>query len=93
MWPLGLTLAITLTLNFQSQIWICYISVKNGPIAMKRKANIGWTQGLKCERQLWPWKVRGKVDGWMDSDRGDFRCRCAVDLSYFLHKLHTIDIP
>ena len=40
MWPSGLTLAMTLTLNFQGQNRICYISAKNGPIATKRKANI-----------------------------------------------------
>ena len=40
MWPSGLTLALTLTLNFQGQIWnLLYLS-QNGPIAMKRKANI-----------------------------------------------------
>ena len=40
MWPSDLTLAITLTLNLQGQIGICYISAKNGPIAMKQIANI-----------------------------------------------------
>ena len=40
MWPSGLTLAMTLTLNFQVKYRICYISAKNGPIATKRKANI-----------------------------------------------------
>ena len=40
MWPSGLTLAMTLTLNFQCQIYNCYISAKNGPIATKRTANI-----------------------------------------------------
>ena len=44
-WPLGLTL--TLTLTFQGQIWIYYISAKNGLIAMKRK--VDWTIGLKCD--------------------------------------------
>ena len=32
-------LVVTLTLNFQSQYGIYYISAKNGPIATKRKAN------------------------------------------------------
>ena len=40
MWPAGLTLAMTLTLNFKVKYRICYISAKNGPIATKRKANI-----------------------------------------------------
>ena len=40
MWPSELTSAMTLTLNFQGQTWICYISSKNDLIAMKQKANI-----------------------------------------------------
>ena len=51
MGSMGLTLALTLNLNFQGQIvsqeWdynvksgICYISAKNGPFATKRKANM-----------------------------------------------------
>ena len=42
MWPSGLTLAMTLTLNFQGKkkYGISYIFAKNGPIATKRKANI-----------------------------------------------------
>ena len=40
MWPSGLTLAMTLTLNLQGQIWnLLYIS-QNRPIATKQKANI-----------------------------------------------------
>ena len=38
--PSGYILGMTLRLNFQAQIWICYISAKNGPIATKLKANI-----------------------------------------------------
>ena len=57
MWPSDLTLAVTLTLNFQGQYEICYISTKSGPIAMKRKANISfWTLGLKCDQWVWPWQ-------------------------------------
>ena len=39
MWPSILTLAMTLTLNFKVKYGLRYISVKNGPIATKRKAN------------------------------------------------------
>ena len=151
MWPSGLTLDMTLTLNFQGQIWnwlyLCqkwsechktkskhidwtlglkcdhqiwpwlwpwswifkvkyeflYISTKTGPIATKRKANILiWTLGLKYDQWVWPWpwpwiniwilkvicdlghlvtKVRCK--DLPDNDWGDFRCRCAVDLSSY----------
>ena len=44
MWPSGLTLvmtlAVTLALNFQGQIWILLYLNQNYPIAMKQKANI-----------------------------------------------------
>ena len=94
MWPSDLTLAMTLTLNFQGQIWnLLYISTKSGPIAMKRKANISielqasnvtngfdldiWIFKVKCDLDHLVTKVRCKdLPG---SDRGDFRCRCAVD--------------
>ena len=39
MGPSGLTLAMTLTLNFQGY-GICYIAAKNGLIASKRKTNL-----------------------------------------------------
>ena len=56
MWPSRLTLAMTLTLNFQGQIYnLLYLS-QNGPIATKRKANISIElQGLKCDHQVWTW--------------------------------------
>ena len=48
MWPSGLTLAMTLILNFQGQIWSnCH--------EMKSK-HINWTLGLKCDHQVWPWQ-------------------------------------
>ena len=37
--PSDLTLALTLTLNFQGQIWNWLYLCQNGPIATKRKAN------------------------------------------------------
>ena len=40
MWPLGLTLAMTLTLNFKVKYRIGYISAINGAIATKRKPYI-----------------------------------------------------
>ena len=147
MWPSGLTLAMTLTLDFQGQIWnrlylcekwsdchetkskhidwslglkcdhqilpwpwlwlwifkvkyeICYITTKSGPIATKWKANISiWTLGLKYDNGfdlghdlgIWIFKVISDLDhlvtkvkckDLLDSDRGDFRCRRAVDSS------------
>ena len=75
MWPSGLTLAMTLTLNFQGQIWnFLYISAKSGPIATKRKANISI--------ELQASNVTNGMD-LPDSDWGDFSCRRAVDSSSF----------
>ena len=157
MWPSGLTLAMTLTLNFQGpmrnwlylcqkwsdchetkskhinwtlglkcdhQIWpwpwpwpwifkvkygICYISTKSGPITTKQKANISiWTLGLKCDNgfdlghdiDVWIFKVICDLDHLVtnvrckdlpDSDRGDFRCRRAVDSSS-LHVIYECSI-
>ena len=140
MWPSGLTLALTLTLNFQGQTWnwlylsqkwsdchetkckhidrtlglkcdhqvwpwpwpwprifkvkhgIGYISAKNGPIAMKRKANIS----TLIDIWPWPWIFKVKYEicyvsaksgpkvrcsDLPDSDWGDFKCRRAADSS------------
>ena len=33
----------------------CIEFAKLGRIAMKRKANINWTLGLKCDHQVWLW--------------------------------------
>ena len=40
MWPSDLTLAVTLTLNFQGQIWNSWYLGQKGLIAMKQKANM-----------------------------------------------------
>ena len=73
MWPLGLTWAMTLTLNFQGQIWICYISTQSGPIAMKWKANISIELqasnvsnrfDLGHNLDLWIFKVKYDLDLW-----------------------------
>ena len=58
MWPWNVTLAMTL--NFQGQIWICYIWAKNGLIAMKWKANI-WIK-------LWASNVTNRFDLRHDLD-------------------------
>ena len=56
MWPLGLTLAMTLTLNFQGQIYnLLYLSQKWSD-CHETKANISIElQGLKCHYRIWPW--------------------------------------
>ena len=52
----GLTLAMTLTLNFQGQIsnWI-YLSKKWCDCPEMKSKHIDWSQDLKCDHQVWPW--------------------------------------
>ena len=56
MGPTGLTLAMTLTLNFQGQIsnWL-YLSQKRSDCHETKSEHIDWTLGLKCDHQIWPW--------------------------------------
>ena len=56
MWPSGLTLAMTLTLNFQGQtLNLLYLSQKWSDCNETKSKHMDWTQGLKCDHQLWPW--------------------------------------
>ena len=56
MWPSGLTLAITLTLNFQVQTWnLLYLSQKWSDHLETKSKHIDWPQGLKCEHWVWRW--------------------------------------
>ena len=56
MWPSDLTLAMTLTLNFQGQIWnLLYLSQKWSDCHEMKSEHIDWTLGLKCDHQIWPW--------------------------------------
>ena len=54
-WALGLTLAMTLILTFQAQIFEFATFAKNGRIVTKWKANINRTGGHKCEHWVWSW--------------------------------------
>ena len=56
MWPSDLTLAVTLTLNFQGQIWyLLYLSQKWSDYHETKSRHIDWTLGLKCDHWIWPW--------------------------------------
>ena len=56
MWPSGLTLAMTLTLNFQGQIWnLLYLSQKWCDCHETKSKHIDWSQGLKYDHQILPW--------------------------------------
>ena len=66
MWPSGLTLAMTLTLNFQGQIWnLLYLSQKWCDCYKAKSKHIDWSQGLKCDHRVrlwtWPWPWIFKV--------------------------------
>ena len=99
MWPSNLTLAITLTLNFQSQIWnLLYLMEKwsdcyetKSKISIELQAS-NVTNGFDLDHDLgiWIFKVKCDLDHLVtkvrrkdlpDRDRGDFRCRRAVDSS------------
>ena len=56
MWPSGLTFAMTLTLNFQVQIWNwLYLCQKWSDCHGTKSEHFDWTLGLKCNHQIWPW--------------------------------------
>ena len=47
---------MTLTLNFQGQIWkLLYLSQKWTDCHETKSKHIDWTLGLKCDHQIWPW--------------------------------------
>ena len=53
MWPSGLTLDMTLTLNFQGQIWNwLYLCQKWSDCHKTKSKHIDWTLGLKCDHHL-----------------------------------------
>ena len=56
MGPSGLTLAMTLTLNFQGQIlnWL-YLSQKWSDCHETKSKHIDWTLGFKWDHRVWPW--------------------------------------
>ena len=56
MGPSGLTLAMTLTLNFQSQIsnWL-YLSQKWSDCYETKSKHIDWTLSFKWDHRVWPW--------------------------------------
>ena len=56
MWPSVLTLAMTLMLNFQGQIWnSLYLSQKWSDCHETKSKHIDWSQDLKCDHRVWPW--------------------------------------
>ena len=54
MWPSSLSLAMTLTSNFQGQIWNWLYLCQKLSDCHETK-HINWTLGIKCDHQIWPW--------------------------------------
>ena len=47
---------MTLTLNFQGQIWnLLHLSQKWSDCHETKSKHIDWTLGLKCDHRFWPW--------------------------------------
>ena len=73
MWPSGLTLAMTLTLNFQGQIWnFLYLSQKCSDCHEMKSEHMDWTQAsnvtngfdLGHNLDLWILKIKCDLDIW-----------------------------
>ena len=57
MWPSSLTLAMTVTLNFQGQTWNwLYLSPKWSDCHEMKRKHIDWILGHNCDHQVWPWQ-------------------------------------
>ena len=61
-WPIDYLMRIwsifvvTLTLNFQVQIWnLLHLTPKWSDCHKTKSKHINWTLGLKCDHQVWPW--------------------------------------
>ena len=97
MWPSDLTLAMTLTLNFSRSNMKFAISQ---PKVVRLPRNKKQTYRFECDNgfdlghdiDIWIFKVICNLDHLVtkvrcndlpDIDRGDFKCRCAVDSSSY----------
>ena len=83
MWPSGLTLAMTLTLNFQGQIWnFLYLSQKWPDCHETKSKHIDWTLGLKCDHQVWPWIFKVKYGiSYISAKRGPIATKRKANIS------------
>ena len=85
MWPIKLDLGHDLDYEFKGQIWnLPYLTQRWFDCNKMKSTHVEWTKG-RNDHQVWtwpwPWKVRYK--DLPDIDRGDFRCRRAVDSSSY----------
>ena len=73
MWTSGLTLAMTLTLNFQGQIWnSLYLNQKRSDYHGTKSQHSEWIPGLKCDQ--WVCNLGNDLDLWI------FKVKCDLDL-------------
>ena len=84
MWPSGLTLAMTMTLNFQGQIRnLLYLNQKWSDYHETKKKHIDWTLDLKCDHCVWPWTwpwpwiFKVKYEIWYISTKSGPKVRCS----------------
>ena len=98
MWPSCLTLAMTLTLNFQGQIWppplTTHMALTMDSCISEWEGRLTLNEGVDHDHLV----TKVRCEDLPDSDRGDFRCRRAVDsfsCIYFhiFHTTHAIDWP
>ena len=91
MGPSDFTLALTLTLNFQGQIWNwLYLCQKWSDCHETKSEHIDWTLGLKCDHQIWhwpwpwPWIFKGKYEIWYISTKsGPIATRRKANISFW----------
>ena len=77
MWPSDFTLAMTLTLKFQGQIWnLLYLKQKWSDCHKTKCKHIDLTPGLKYDQWVWPWpwpwhmNFQGQMWSWTFGDQG-----------------------
>ena len=89
MWPSGLILAMTLTLNFQGQIWnFLYLSQKWPDCHETKSKHIDWNLGFKCDHRVWPWpwpwpwifKVKYRIS-YISAKRGPIATKRKANIS------------
>ena len=91
MGPSGLTLAMTLTLNFQGQIsnWL-YLSQKWSDCHETKSKPIDWTLGFKWDHQIWHWpwpwpkilKVKYGI-GYISAKNGPIATKRKANISFW----------
>ena len=86
---------MTLTLNFQGQIWnFLYLSQKWPDCQETKSKHINWTLGFKCDHRVWPWpwpwpwifKVKYGIS-YISAKRGPIATKRKANISTELQRL------